>query len=183
MVPKAKEWSKVLQRPSFKGSILEIANRSWETKTGICFKSPGEALSATESAKTIQKKKKIFQLNADECVPEVLAPADLLDMVPVGRGSTIPCTHDLSESKDRLIGTAKDTVQRHTAMSQDQFKKAPKYFQQDRSIHFTVPFKKQIKILKILPLSLAWVNGLICFNPVWNSYAAISTSKYDSTRR
>lgn len=68
---------------------------------------------------------------------------------------TILCTHDLSESKDRLIWTAKDTVQKHTAMSQDQFKNAPKYFQQDRSIDFMVSFKKQIKILKILPLSLA----------------------------
>ena len=150
MVPKTKEWSKVLQRPGFKVSILEIANRSWETKVGICFKPPGEAL----------------QLNADECAPEVLTPADLLDRVPVGRGSTILCTHDLSESKDRLMWTTKDTVQKHTAMSQDQFKNAPKYFQQDRSIYFMVPFKKQIKILKILPLSLAWVNGLICFNPL-----------------
>ena len=41
--------------------------------------------------------------------------------------------------------TTKDTVQKHTAMSQDQFKNAPKYFQQDRSIYFMVPFNKQNK--------------------------------------
>ena len=152
--PKQKNEARCFKGPVLKEAYLRLQIGAEKPRLEFASSLLGK-LFQLQRVQRPYKKKKIFQLNADECVPEVLTPADLLDMVPVGRGSTIPCTHDLSESKDRLIGTAKDTVQRHTAMSQDQFKKAPKYFQHDRSVHFMVPFKKQIKILKILPLSLA----------------------------
>ena len=103
-VPSTKEWSKVLQRPSFKISKLEAANRSWEIKTGICFKSLGKLFPLKRVQRPFKKNLSIVeQLNADEWAPEVLTPADLLDVILFQGVSTILCyvLTDPPESKER----------------------------------------------------------------------------------
>lgn len=164
MVPSTKEWSKVLNRCSFKVSIVEVANRIWETKIGICFKPFGKLFFTQESANTIKNLSIVEQLNADECAPAMLAQADLLDVVLFWGVSTMLWTHDLPESKNRL--PLKDTdSKRHSSETYScetrSVKKCSKIFSNERNPSFwwlhlkqKTKNKKKRKILTILPLSL-----------------------------
>lgn len=102
----------------------------------------------------------VEQLNADECVPKVLTPADLLDIWYCLGESARCCVLMINQRPQTgcspKIQIWKCTIQKHMTVSQDQFKNAPKYFQRDETIYMAVTFNKTTKILTVLPPSLSW---------------------------
>ena len=141
----------MLNRSSFKVSIFEAAKRIWETKIGICFRSSGKLLHL-KRVQTPQKNLSVVeQLNADERAPEVLTPADLLDLVLFWGVSTccilLTCQSPRT-GRSPKTWAAEDTVQKHSCESQPT-QKCPKifskgwnhvfgsYFQQNKNLYDT----------------------------------------------